>query len=60
MFCLKMFEETKRCVKGWINHKFNPLHVYCKLRHKGYSQSEAIQLAVNWDRIYRHLPFIHK
>jgi len=41
-------------VRDWIQHRFNPLHIYCRLRHEGYSQNEAIKLACRWDRVYSY------
>ena len=42
-----------RFVRSYLQHRFNPLHVYCRLCDYGLSTKAAIRLSSAYERIYR-------
>lgn len=42
-----------RHVKAYLQHRFNPLHVYCRLCDYGLSTTLAIRLSHAYERFYR-------
>lgn len=42
-----------RYVKSYIQHYFNPLHVYCRLRDAGVPNRAAIRVSAVYERVYR-------
>jgi len=39
--------------KAYLQHRFNPLHVYCRLRDYGLSSRFAIRVSNAYERFYR-------
>lgn len=39
--------------KAYLQHRFNPLHVYCRLRDYGFSSRAAIRVSNVYERLYR-------
>lgn len=46
-----------RFFKSYIQHRFNPLHVYCRLRDYGLSSRVAIRITSAYERVYRVCSF---
>lgn len=46
-----------RFFKSYIQHRFNPLHVYCRLRDYGVSSRAAIRITSAYERVYRVCSF---
>ena len=46
-----------RFFKSYIQHRFNPLHVYCRLRDYGVSSRVAIRITSAYERVYRVCSF---
>ncbi len=46
-----------RFFKSYIQHRFNPLHVYCRLRDCGLSSRVAIRITSAYERVYRVCSF---
>lgn len=44
--CMRLF-------KSYLQHRLNPLHVYCRLRDYGLSTQAAIRLSNAYERFYR-------
>lgn len=42
-----------RLFKAYIQHRFNPLHIYCRLCDYGLSSSFAIRVSTAYERIYK-------
>lgn len=42
-----------RLFKSYLQHRFNPLHVYCRLRDYGLSTRTAIRVSNAYERFYR-------
>ncbi|MDL2267703.1 hypothetical protein LJC46_06930 [Desulfovibrio sp. OttesenSCG-928-G15] len=42
-----------RFVKAYLQHRFNPLHVYCRLRDYGLSSNMAIRVSNAYERVYK-------
>lgn len=42
-----------RLFKSYLQHRLNPLHVYCRLRDYGLSTQAAIRLSNAYERFYR-------
>lgn len=42
-----------RFFKAYLQHRFNPLHVYCRLCDYGLSTRAAFRLSSVYERIYR-------
>jgi len=39
--------------KAYLQHRFNPLHIYCRLRDYGLSTRFAIRVSNAYERFYR-------
>ena len=48
---------SMRFFKSYIQHRFNPLHVYCRLRDYGLSSRVAIRITSAYERVYRVCSF---
>ena len=46
-----------RFFKSYIQHCFNPLHIYCRLRDYGVSSRVAIRITSAYERVYRVCSF---
>jgi len=47
-----------RTIRLYFQHKFNPLHVYCRLRQIGVHTSAALRVCIIYERfIFRVLRF---
>ena len=46
-----------RYFKSYLQHHFNPLHVYCRLRDYGLSYRAAIRISSAYERVYRVCSF---
>ncbi|AAS94937.1 MAG TPA: hypothetical protein DEF41_13805 [Desulfovibrio sp.] len=47
-------ESTMRHVRHFLQHRFNPLHVYCRLREAGLSKRAAGRVSTLYERyVYR-------
>ena len=60
MFCLarkKAYSykdvDIMKIFKAYLQHRFNPLHVYCRLRDYGISSRFAIRVSSAYERFYR-------
>ena len=42
-----------RLIKIWIEHFFNPLHVYCRLMDVGFSRKNAGRLSLLYEGIVK-------
>lgn len=42
-----------RLFKAYLQHRFNPLHVYCRMRDYGLPTGMAIRLSSAYERLYR-------
>jgi hypothetical protein len=42
-----------RVFKNYLQHRFNPLHLYCRLLDYGFSTSAAIRVSHVYERLYR-------
>lgn len=40
-------------VKAYLQHRFNPLHVYCRLRDCGIPARAAMRMSLAFERLYR-------
>jgi hypothetical protein len=47
------FESFMRQLKSYLQHRLNPLHVYCRLREYGLPYRAAIRVSSVYERIYR-------
>lgn len=44
---------SMRIFKAYLQHRFNPLHVYCRLRDCGLSSRFAIRVSNAYERFYK-------
>lgn len=45
-------------LRNWLQHKTNPLHIFCRLLDIGMTQGAASTLAYAYQRaVYQHLPW---
>lgn len=44
-----------RYLQNYLQHRLNPLHVYCRLVDVGFSQQAARGLCGVYERVYRFL-----
>ena len=42
-----------RLFKAYLQHRFNPLHVYCRMRDYGLSSRFAVRVSSVYERLYR-------
>ncbi len=42
-----------RFFRSFLQHRFNPLHVYCRMRDYGFSSRAAIRISSAYERFYR-------
>jgi hypothetical protein len=47
------FENVMRQLKSYLQHRLNPLHVYCRLREYGLPYRAAIRVSSVYERLYR-------
>lgn len=40
-------------VRNYLQHRFNPLHIYCRLRDFGFSSRTATRVSNAYERFYR-------
>ena len=46
-------EQVMARFRSYLQHRFNPLHVYCRLCDHGFSQNVARRLSSVYERLYR-------
>lgn len=39
-------------LRGYLQHKFNPAHIYCRLREFGFGKSNAKRMTTVYARFY--------
>ncbi|XXJ20857.1 hypothetical protein ACR42D_15215 [Desulfovibrio caledoniensis] len=43
-------------IRSRLQHRLNPLHVYCRLRSLGMAHRTAVMVSSCWERaLYRHI-----
>ena len=46
-------EQLMARFRSYLQHRFNPLHIYCRLCDHGFSQNVARRLSSVYERLYR-------